>query len=215
MNYLKRTAISAAVIAGVLASGQSIAAVEGNIGVASNYLWRGVTQSGDQAAISGGLDYSHESGFYLGTWASNVTWTPVEGYELDIYAGYGGEAGTVSYDLGYIAYLYPVGEHDSDFSEVYANLGMGGFTLGLSLQVDAEASGATDPRYISASYDFDLNEDYGLSLYGGDYDFDGAGGDYTHFGAGISKGDFGFNIDKNDVDNDDDPRVTVSWSKSF
>ena len=222
MNYFRKTALSVAVITGMFASGQSMAAVEGNIGAASNYIWRGVSQTGDQSAISGGLDYSNESGFYLGTWTSNVSWTPVDGYELDVYAGYGGEAGTVSYDLGYIAYLYPVGDHESDFSEVYANLGMGGLTLGLSYQVDAEASGATDPMYISAAYDVELSEDYGLSLYGGDYDFDGAGGDYTHYGVAISKaaGDFGdltFAIDKNDLDGPgaDDPRVSVVWGKTF
>ena len=46
--------------------------ISANIGVVSNYIWRGVTQTGDQAAVQGGLDYSHESGFYAGTWASNV-----------------------------------------------------------------------------------------------------------------------------------------------
>jgi hypothetical protein len=45
-----------------------------NIGAVSNYMWRGVTQTGDQAAIQGGLDVSHESGFYAGTWASNIDW---------------------------------------------------------------------------------------------------------------------------------------------
>jgi uncharacterized protein (TIGR02001 family) len=45
-----------------------------NIGAVSNYVWRGVTQTGDQAAIQGGLDVSHESGFYAGTWVSNIDW---------------------------------------------------------------------------------------------------------------------------------------------
>jgi hypothetical protein len=45
-----------------------------NIGAVSNYIWRGVTQTGDQAAIQGGLDVAHESGFYAGTWASNIDW---------------------------------------------------------------------------------------------------------------------------------------------
>lgn len=43
-----------------------------NIGAVSNYIWRGVTQTQDGPAIQGGLDYAHSSGFYLGTWASNV-----------------------------------------------------------------------------------------------------------------------------------------------
>jgi uncharacterized protein (TIGR02001 family) len=55
-----------------LALADSPHSVSANIGAVSNYIWRGVTQTGDQAAIQGGLDYGHESGFYLGTWASNV-----------------------------------------------------------------------------------------------------------------------------------------------
>lgn len=46
--------------------------ISANIGAVSNYMWRGVTQTQDGAAIQGGLDFSHSSGFYAGTWASNV-----------------------------------------------------------------------------------------------------------------------------------------------
>jgi uncharacterized protein (TIGR02001 family) len=45
-----------------------------NIGAVSNYIWRGVTQTGDQAAVQGGIDVAHASGFYAGTWASNIDW---------------------------------------------------------------------------------------------------------------------------------------------
>jgi hypothetical protein len=48
--------------------------ISANIGAVSNYMWRGVTQTQDGAAVQGGLDFSHESGFYMGTWASNVDW---------------------------------------------------------------------------------------------------------------------------------------------
>lgn len=43
-----------------------------NVGAVSNYIWRGVSQTQDGAAVQGGLDYAHESGFYAGLWASNV-----------------------------------------------------------------------------------------------------------------------------------------------
>ncbi len=45
-----------------------------NVGVVSNYLWRGVTQADDGPAVQGGVDYAHSSGFYLGTWVSNIDW---------------------------------------------------------------------------------------------------------------------------------------------
>ena len=81
---MKKHDIRMAAAAGALASfsvismNQALAAdpwsFSANIGAVSNYIWRGVTQTGDQAAIQGGIDVSHESGFYAGTWASNVDW---------------------------------------------------------------------------------------------------------------------------------------------
>jgi uncharacterized protein (TIGR02001 family) len=217
MNYIKKTALSAAVVAGVLASGQSMATMEANIGVANNYIWRGVTQTQDQASISGGLDYSGESGFYLGTWTSNVDFgedATSTGYELDFYGGIANEGDGFGYDLGYIYVAYPSIE-DSDFSEVYLNGTFGGLSLGVAMQVDTDADVADkDYTYVSAGYDFDINEEWGMGFYGGKYDMKNEG-DVTHYGISASKGEFGFAVDKNDKDDDDDPRVTVSWSKSF
>lgn len=208
---LKKSLLVSAVAAGLLGMSAAQAGWEANVGAASNYIWRGVTQSNDGAAVSGGLDYSSESGFYAGTWASSLSGGQ---YELDLYGGYGFEVGGVGLDLGYIAYLYPIGSAELDFSEVYVNAGIGGFSAGLAVQVDEEWSGATDTIYYSAGYDFDLSEDVGASIYAGFYDFDTS--DYTHYGLALSKGDFGFAIDGNDQDGDaGDPRVTVSWGTTF
>ncbi len=218
MNYYRKTMLSAAMIAGALASGPSMAAMEGNIAVANNYIWRGMTQTQDQASISGGLDYSGESGFYLGTWTSNVDFgedATDTGYELDLYGGFASEADGFGYDLGYIYVAYP-SMKDLDFSEVYLSGSMGGFSLGYSVQVDADATDE-DYTYLNAAYDFDFNEEWGMGFYGGKYDMK-ADGDVTHYGVSINKGDFSFAVDKNDKDDTetaDDPRVTVSWSQTF
>jgi uncharacterized protein (TIGR02001 family) len=44
----------------------------GNVGFVSDYRFRGISQTFKEPALQGGFDYSHASGFYLGTWASNV-----------------------------------------------------------------------------------------------------------------------------------------------
>jgi uncharacterized protein (TIGR02001 family) len=64
--------LTASLLTSAPASAQSPWSFSANIGAVSNYIWRGVTQTGDQAAVQGGLDVAHESGFYAGTWASNV-----------------------------------------------------------------------------------------------------------------------------------------------
>jgi len=216
MNMIKATVLSLAV-AGALAGGRAIAGVEANIGATSNYIWRGVSQTGDGAAVSGGLDWSNDSGFYLGTWASNVTWTATPGYELDLYGGFGGEIeGGFGYDIGVIAYLYPIGDGEDDFTEVYLNGSFGMFNVGVAYEIDAEDGNDAD-LYASAGLDFDLGDGMGLGLTFGSYSFDAdSSADYTHVNASISKGDFTFAVDKTDQDDAaGDPRVSVSWGATF
>ncbi len=84
-----------------------LAEVSMNIGATSNYIWRGVSQTDDAAAISGGLDWSGATGLYAGTWVSNVDFGPdTSPYELDLYGGYAGEVGDFGYDVGLIYYTY-------------------------------------------------------------------------------------------------------------
>lgn len=45
----------------------------GNVGVTSNYIWRGATQGSDDSAVSGGIYYAHDSGLYVGTWVSSLS----------------------------------------------------------------------------------------------------------------------------------------------
>lgn len=81
------------------------AALTGHIGVTSNYIWRGETQTDDDSAVFGGLDYRTD-GAYAGVWTA-----PIRGeqaYEVDLYAGYRLNR---RWDVGLIRYLYP-GEGD-------------------------------------------------------------------------------------------------------
>ncbi|MBT6674912.1 MAG: hypothetical protein HOB02_06780, partial [Proteobacteria bacterium] len=41
-----------------------------NVLIATEYLYRGITQTNEDPTIQGGMDYAHSSGFYAGTWAS-------------------------------------------------------------------------------------------------------------------------------------------------
>ncbi len=89
-----------------------------NIGLTSNYIFRGTTQTGRNPAVQGGMDYSHASGFYAGIWGSNISWLSdsrltdpntgedVAAYtkssmELDLYAGYAGEFGNGPNEFDY------------------------------------------------------------------------------------------------------------------
>lgn len=127
-----------------------------NLTLTSDYIFRGISQTGGDPAIQGGLDYEHSSGFYLGTWASNVGWLKdFQGYtsgnaEIDVYLGFKGDIGKsgFSYDLGAIQYMYtgdrPAGITKADTSELYASLGWNWFTVKYSYYVSDEVFGFAD-----------------------------------------------------------------------
>lgn len=82
-----------------------------NVGVASSYQFRGVTQAFDEkldpvAQVFGGVDVS-AGDFYVGTWLSNVDFGTKANLEVDLYAGYKPKLGPVTLDIGVLAYTYP------------------------------------------------------------------------------------------------------------
>jgi uncharacterized protein (TIGR02001 family) len=86
----------------------------GNVGLFSQYIFRGLTQTNREPALQGGFDYAHSSGFYLGTWGSNISWLRDGGayraggsLELDGYGGYKMTFGDFGVDLGTLYYWYP------------------------------------------------------------------------------------------------------------
>lgn len=227
MKTLKITAIAASVLATSGFSQVASAEVSANFGATSNYLWRGVTQSGNAPSISGGLDYANESGFYAGTWIGTIDWTDEttddKGAEVDFYLGYGGESGDFGYDVGYILYYYPAtGYEDSNFGELYFNGSYGGFGFGVAYtatsDADDDAAFGTGDLYYNVSYGFDLPNEYALSLTLGYYDFDIPTSDsnYMHYQADISKGDFTLTLSKAEEESgSDDLNFVVSWGTSF
>ena len=134
---------------------------ESNIAIANDYVWRGMTQTAEEPAISGGFDIAGESGLYFGTWASNVEFGDGAALELDWYAGYANELENgLSYDIGYLAFTYP-GEDSLDFEEIYFGLGYSYFGLTYSSGQDS----APDNTEFSVA----LGET-GLGITYGDYD---------------------------------------------
>ncbi len=183
-----------------------------NITLTSDYVFRGVSQTQGGPAIQGGVDYSHASGFYVGTWASNVDWVST-GYkensslEIDLYGGYKGSMGDIGYDVGVITYYYPgdqvAGANDPDTTEVY---------LGASWKfLSAKYSYTVSDRFVGwgtsatnddtdGSYYVELNANYGLAngwgLIGhvGYQDVkDNDPASYTDWKVGVSK-DIGFGV---------------------
>jgi uncharacterized protein (TIGR02001 family) len=100
--------------------------VGGSATIASDYRFRGVSQSDREMAVQGGITIAHESGLYVGTWASNLAgWGTFGGanMELDLIGGYKARlADNATLDVGLTWYMYPGGADKTDFAEPYAKL---------------------------------------------------------------------------------------------
>ncbi len=135
--------------------------------LATDYIWRGQSQTDGAGAIQGSLDIAHESGLYIGTWASNVDSADFGGasVEIDYYAGYGGAiTDDISYDLSWATYTYPKNS-SIDVEEALASISLYGFTVGAKYAYDPSSS-----LYTYVGYDFSLPYDIGLGLYYGQTD---------------------------------------------
>ena len=106
---MKKLLLALALSAGFVASAQ--AQLTGNLGLTSDYRFRGVSQTQNAPAVQGGIDYAHKSGLYIGNWNSSVSsqvYTAGAGLESDLYAGYKKEIFKgITVDIGSYNYFYP------------------------------------------------------------------------------------------------------------
>jgi uncharacterized protein (TIGR02001 family) len=176
-----------------------------SVALSSDYVWRGYSQNDSKPAISGSFDYGHASGFYAGTWASNVDFGDDASIEIDIYAGFGSDIGDtgISYDVGVLRYIYP-GE-DYNWNEYYASLGYSYFSAGVAYTSDVYGSDET-ATYYSLGFDYDLPMGVALSAGYGyyDYDDDYSENDPTDYRIGLSTELVGFGWDLTYTDTDSD-----------
>ncbi len=224
----KKTLLATALLAG---SSAALAEISGNVTMATDYVFRGVSQTDNQFAIQGGLDYAHDSGFYLGTWASNVDSTFFNDekdpqIELDLYGGYSGElANGIGYDVGYIRYEYPGGS-ESDTNEIYLGGSYNNFSATITYSDELAFLGSEESAwYLSAGYEMELPQGFGLSASLGysfgdafdNVDSDGLDDTYLDWSLGISKTvagvDLGLTYTDTDFSESSDCDINICDSK--
>jgi uncharacterized protein (TIGR02001 family) len=158
MKMMKKTLIAAAMATVTL---PALAEVSGNVMLTTDYRFRGWSQTTSDPAVQGGLDYNHESGFYVGTWGSNVEFAG--SLELDYYAGFANEINdNITYDVGFIYYDYPGGDLggvDPEFWEIYGGLAgdLGPVSLSGKVSYSNDYFGETGTAFY-----YDLGASYGL-----------------------------------------------------
>ena len=176
-----------------LSSTASAQDVVGNVGLTTNYIFRGITQTDDGPAVSGGFDYEN-SGFYAGIWAYSVDFGDDTTLEVDFYGGYGFSAGGLDFDLGAIYYAYPDSQQlageDQDFLEVYGGVSkdFGAFALDGKLSwSDDFYAGTGTAIYLEAGIAIPLTDYVAFDARIGSSQFDDlSGADYEDWQLGLS-----------------------------
>ena len=225
----KRSILSAAIVGATVFSGSALAGTSVNLSVTSDYLFRGLPQSGG-AAVQGGIDYAADSGFYVGAWASTIGFGGDgggAGSEVDFYAGFAGD----NFDFGAIYYLYTeedeVDMPDPSYNtiELYGSFSAGMFSIGgyfapdTYFGVDESAYGVnvgfSAPISEMASFDASIQHNGGE----GNEAFTPDGDAYLDYSFGISaESESGLSVGLafvgTDIE-DDDPKLIVSGGYAF
>ena len=217
-NFMNKLA-SALVLAGLATVATSVVAADApasphtvsfNVGLTTDYIFRGISQSQHSGAISGGADYSHASGAYAGIWASTQKWVETAPYkndsslEIDLYGGYKGSMGDIGYDLGLIRYYYPgdkvAGAVSPDTTEIYvgASWKMLSFKYSYAISdyfISWGTLGTVKTRgsnYLELNATHDLGDGWGLLGHIGHQKVKNwSAADYTDYKIGVTK-DVGF-----------------------
>ena len=211
-----RTRIAIALLA-LLGFADAQAGTTGSVSLTSDYVFRGVSQSNQEPALQGGVEYAADSGAYIGTWGSSISWlsdlsttaAPLSSsLELDVYGGYRGKfSDAVSYDVGALYYWYPgdfpAGFNSADTLEVYAGITVAAsdkVSLGAKYSLattdlfgyaDSDGSG-----YLDLSANFAVADGWTINTHAGRQWIEGNDAfEYTDWKLGVTRAfDNGFSV---------------------
>ena len=213
---MKNLIIAALLLGATFTTGVTLAdshEISGNVAITSDYRFRGISQSDRDPALQGGFDWAHESGFYLGTWASSIDFgSPAPGLsggsiEWDFYGGFAKDINeNMSFDVGYIYYYYPSDNWvvDLDYQEFYGSFSFYGATVGLVYSDDYFQS-TEDFWYFYGDYGLPLGEIFSLDVHLGYNDTDaafGTDGSYLDWSVGVTASAVGLDFTLAYVDTD-------------
>ena len=208
------SAVAGALLVGAGGISTAKADLEFNVGVSSDYILWGASESDNNAVVQGGIDYADDSGFYVGTWMSTLA--PGEGQEVDLYAGYEFSAGDLDFDLGAVYYYYTA-DSDENYADIYASVGFGPVYAGVSYAAYAKDSDFRGTMIYTVGGGFEVMPSISLD---GELGYADIKNDdsWTFWSLGLTKstdmGDISVTYAQTD-DSDLDPLFVVGYSLSF
>lgn len=165
--------------------------ITGSVAFTTDYRFRGISQTDEHAAVSGGLDLALDNGTYLGIWGSNVDFGG--SLEMNAFVGYGNDINeSSSFDVGILYYYYPAdnAKPDLDYWEVYGSISWLDLTLGVAYSNDYY-QGTGKFWYPYVQYSRPLMDRLSFNIHAGYNLFDTAGffeddtEEYTDWSVGL------------------------------
>lgn len=177
MKTMSKSLVLGSVLAASMASSAAMAgSLSGNVGMMSDYFFRGIQQA--DATASAGLDYDFGNNIAVGVWAADV----IDGLEVDLYGAYSGKVNQFDYSVGFTTYQY-TGEFDETYNEINLNAGTGPINLEYSIG-SYDSTPSQDYTFLALTFtQGDAYAKYGT--FGGDFD-----GSYIELGYGMEVGGF-------------------------
>ncbi len=223
---MRKTIPSALAAVLALGCGAATADVTGSVAFTTDYVFRGISQTDENPAVQGALNYNHESGVYAGIWGSNVDFNDGSdaSMELDAYLGYAGSMDALGYDVGAIYYAYPGADADYDYWELKGTVSYSFENAALAPKLSGSIFYSPDffletgtAVYYTAGLTLNLPEAFALNMSVGYQDLDddqNAVDDYTDWKVGVSKELAGLLFDLSYTDtNDDGEDFAGDWAE--
>ena len=190
-------ALSIATLAAALPA-VSFADMAYNVGVFTDYRYRGISQTRKRPALQAGADFT-QGAVYLGAWASTIQWVKDAGgdasVEIDLYGGFKGElAKDVAYDVGVLAYVYPSNQlsPSANTTEIYGAVTFGPVTAKYSHAVTNTFANpkSKNSSYLDLSATFEVTDGWSLAPHIGYQKITGTfsnAASYTDYSLTLSK----------------------------
>lgn len=206
------------------ASGLAQAEVSSTWAATSDYDFRGFTQTEEDPALQGSIDFATDNGWYIGAWASNVDFGPGDpNLEVDLYTGFsGGAEDGLGWDVGLIYYSFP-SESDFNYPEIYGGLSYGIVSGKLWYSNDFNNTDES-AIYLEGGVDVPLPSNFSVNAHAGYSDGDGVEAafglsnylDYS-VGVGYTAGNFDLELKyvDTDIDDADMDRVIFTITTTF
>jgi uncharacterized protein (TIGR02001 family) len=186
-----------------------IGTISATLSMATDYVFRGISQTLEEPQVQVDLNWSHKSGWYAGAWSSNTEFGGMgNSMEFDPYIGFSSAVADTnwSYDVGYWHYHFPGAQSDFDYGEFYGTATYGPENINASLSVfyaddffGKDFFGEGSSVAFHGKFVYSLDNDFSFSARVGRQTFDEPAAlvdqNYTYYDIGVSKRWIGFTLD--------------------